>query len=72
MYVYIYSYYVDLLDYIDFVIDFVLGMVNFDVNFLELNDVDVMIVFYMKLIVNVIVMVSICFIVFLLEKDVLY
>lgn len=72
MYVYIYSYYVDLLDYMDFVIDFVLGMVNFDVNFLELNDVDVMIVFYMKLIVNVIVMVSICFIVFLLEKDVLY
>lgn len=72
MYVYIYSYYVDLLDYMDFIIDFVLGMVNFDVNFLELNDVDVLIVFYMKLIVNVIVMVSICFIVFLLEKDVLY
>lgn len=72
MYVYRYSYYVDLLDYMDFVIDFVLGLVNFDVNFLELNDVDVMIVFYMKLIVYVIVMVSICFIVFLLEKDVLY
>lgn len=44
MHAYIYIHHADSLDHMDFVTDFASGMVNFDVNFPELNDADVMIV----------------------------
>lgn len=37
-----------LICWINFIIGFGLGMVNFDVNFLELGDVDVLVEFDMK------------------------
>lgn len=68
MYVFGYSFYVILLNYMVLIIGFGLGMVDFDVNFLELSDVDVLVEFDMKQVVNV--FVSICFVVLLLEMDV--
>lgn len=68
MYVFGYSFYVILLNYMVLIIGFGLGMVDFDVNFLELSDVDVLVEFDMKQVVNV--FVSICFVVLLLEMGV--
>lgn len=68
MYVFGYSFYVNLLNYMVLIIGFGLGMVDFDVNFLELSDVDVLVEFDMKQVVNV--FVSICLVVLLLEMDV--
>lgn len=72
MHAYIYSHHADSLDHMDFVTDFASGMVNFDVDFPELNDADVMIVLYMKPTVNVIATASTRFIALLSEKDVPY
>lgn len=72
MHAYRYSLHADSLDHMDFVTDFASGMVNFDVNFPELNDADVMIVLYMKPTVNVIATARTRFIAFLSEKDATY
>lgn len=72
MHAYRYSHHGDSLDHMDFVTDFASGMVNFDVNFPELNDADVMIVLYTKPTVNVIATASTSFFAFLSEKDVPY
>lgn len=72
MHAYRYSLHADSLDHMDFVTDFASVMVNFDVNFPELNDADVMIVFYMKPTVNVIATARTRFIALSSEKDVTY
>lgn len=72
MHAYRYSLHADSLDHMDFVTDFASGMFNFDVNFPELNDADVMIVFYLKPTVNVIATARTRFIALSSEKDVTY